>query len=99
MSFNKDQAHAERKRLEGDLRQTVFSKDKMWQMDCRSEGDERRRVQDYDKWKATKGKDGMTNAQKMERLTNINLKFKEAGLEGRSHDMDQVRSRKKIIYD
>ena len=99
-SFNKDAAHAERKRLESDLRGSIFSKDKMDQRDCKSEHDEHKRVNDYVEWKETRGRDGMTNEQKMNRYHEINREFKKQGIEGAQiHTSDQLRNKKRIIYE
>lgn len=100
MGFNKDQLHAERKRLESDLREGgMFSKDKMDQRDCQDEDHEHKRVSDYVKWQGTKGKDGMTNKQKQDKWHDINRKFKEHGEEGRLHTTDNLRERKPVRYD
>lgn len=98
-SFNKDSAHAERKRLEFELRGSIFSKDKMDQRDCKSERDEVKRVNDYVRWQKTKGRDGMTNEQKQNRWHEINRGFKQSGDEGRLHTSDDLRSRKNVKYD
>ena len=100
MGFNRDILHNERKRLEQDLREGgIFSKDKMWQMDCQDKDHEDKRVKDYVKWKEVKGKDGKTNEQKMNRWAEINREFKNQNIEGRPHDADQLRARQPIRYD
>lgn len=100
MGFNKDELHAERKRIENDLREGgIFSKDKMHQMDCKTKDDESRRVKDYVKWQESRGRDGRTNKQKMDRWAEINREFKKHGEEGRVHTIDDVRERKSVRYD
>lgn len=99
MGFDKDRLHNERRKIEADLKGTIFSKDKMDQRDCRDKDHEEKRVQDYVKWKNTRGTDGRTNAQKMERWGDINREFKQHGEEGRIHNPDQLRVKQSVKYD
>lgn len=99
--FNKDAAHQERKKIEQDLRNSgMFSKDKMDQRDCKDKDHEEKRVADYDRWKQAKDKQGMTNTQKQDRWHELNQQFKQHGIEGnKEHNTDQLRERKKIVYE
>jgi hypothetical protein len=89
----KDELHRERKEHISVLSETIFSKDKMNQRDCVDETQEKKRVQDYDKWKASK-KNGLTNEERMQRFGEINREFKKHGEEGNPHNIDQIREKK-----
>ena len=95
----KDQLHQERKNLEQDLRQTIFSRDKMNAHDCQTETEENRRVKEYDRWKQTKDSSGRTNEEKMRKWNEINREFKKHGEEGRLHSTDDLRQNKEVKYD
>jgi len=97
--MSKDQLHRLRKASEQELKKTIFSKDKMWQMDCRSKGDEEQRVRDYDRWKQSKNKLGITNDQTMSAWCECNREFKKRNEEGRLHSIDDIRHRKSVKYD
>lgn len=101
MGFNRDALHAERKKLESDLRSSgMFSKDQMDQRDCQDEDHEVKRVNNFVRWKETKDSKGRTNTQKQNRWHEINRKFKEQGIEGaKLHTTDQLREKKRISYE
>ena len=98
-SKDKDRLHYRRKELEGDLKQTIFSKDKMWCMDCQSDKEENKRAEDYITWKETKDKIGQTNEQKMAEWAGINRKFKEHNEESKPHDADELRKKENVKYN
>lgn len=95
----KDELHRRRKELESELRPTMFNKDQMMMRDCKSSAEEEKRVQDYDRWKATKDKTGKTNEDKLREFCDINREFKKHGEEGRKHDADDLRVSRQIRYD
>jgi len=97
--LHKDVIHRRRKEVEGELRKTMFSKDKMWQTDCRDKSDEKKRVEDYDRWKQTKTGLGKTNEQLMSEWGNLNREFKRRNEEGKPQCLDFVRARKNVKYE
>ena len=97
--MSKDELHHRRKFIESGLKETIFSKDKMEQRDCKDEDHENKRVADYDKWKQSKMTDGTTNEQAMKEFSVINKQFKKIGEEGRVHTMDDLRQRKAVKHD
>lgn len=94
----KDFLHKRRKELESDLKQTIFSRDKMNMRDCKTEADEEKRTAEYDAWRTYKDKTGKTNEDKMREWSEVNREFKKYGEEGRRHDVDQIRDNK-VKYD
>jgi len=97
--LHKDCIHHRRKLVEQELRKTIFSKDKMWQMDVKDKDGEDKRVQDYLKWKDTKTGLGKTNDQLMKEWSDLNKCMKRKGEEGRPMCVDFVRQRKSTKYD
>jgi len=97
--LSKDRVHYRRKVVEQELRKTIFSKDKMWQMDCHDKYSENKRVADYDKWKKTKTSLGKTNEQLMSEWGSLNKEMKSKGEEGRPQCLDFVRQRKSTKYE
>jgi len=98
-NYRKDILHRERKELENNLKETIFTKDQMNQVDCHNEQEENKRTQDYIKWKETKDNFNLTNEQKMARFHEINKEFKQHNEEGKSFDTDMLRQSKNIKYD
>ena len=96
---NKDWIHKRRKQVEGELRETIFNKDKMWQMDCRTKDDEEKRLSDYDRWKKTRTKLGKTNEELMAEWGTLNREMKRKGEEGKPQCLDFVRQRKSTRYE
>ena len=97
--LNKDRVHNRRKLVEAELRKTVFSKDKLQQMDCKSKDDEVKRVNDYRKWQKTRTGLGSTNDELMKEWGDLNREFKRRGDEGKAQCMDFVRQRKTTKYE
>ena len=97
--MSKDELHHRRKFLESGLKETIFSKEKMEQRDCKDKDQENRRTADYDKWKQSKMTDGTTHEQAMSEWSKINKQFKKIGEEGRLHTVDQLRERKAVKHD
>jgi len=96
--LSKDELHRKRKQLGAELKEGLFSKDKMEQRDCQDKDHEEKRVNDYVRWKETSVR-GQTNEQKMENWGKINKEFKRRGLEGKPQCMDFIRQRKNVRYD
>jgi len=96
---NKDWVHNRRRKVEQELRKTIFSKDKMWQMDCKTKDDERKRTKDYDQWKSTKTSLGQTNEKLMAEWGVLNREFKRRNEEGKPQCLDFVRGRKNVKYE
>ena len=72
----------------------------MEQRDCKDQDHEEKRVADFDRWRTTRGRDGMTNEQKQNRWCEINRKFKEHKVEGlKIHTTDELRKQKRISYE
>ena len=97
--MSKDELHHRRKFLEGGLKETIFSKDKMEQRDCHDEDHENKRVKEYNSWKQSKMTDGTTHEKAMSELSKINKTFKKLGEESRLHTMDDLRNRKAVKHD
>lgn len=97
--MSKDELHHRRKFIESGLKETIFSKDKMEQRDCRDTDHENKRVADYDKWKQSKMTDGTTHEQAMKEWSTINKTFKKLGEEGNLHNADQLRNKKSVKYN
>ena len=97
--MSKDELHHRRKFLEGGLKETIFSKDKMEQRDCKDEDHENKRTKDYDLWKKQKLSDGTINENAMAEWSKINKQFKKMGEENRLHTADQLRDRKAVKHD
>jgi hypothetical protein len=97
-SRRKDKLHKRRKVLETELRETIFSKDKMMMRDCKNEREEERRVVDYGEWKNFKDNTGKSNEDKLREWSEINREFKQHNEEGNKHDADQLRDKKPVNY-
>lgn len=97
--MSKDELHHRRKFIESGLKETIFSKDKMEQRDCKDEDHENKRVHEYDSWKQQKLKDGTTHEQAMREWSTINKTFKKLGEEGNLHNADQLRNKKSVKYN
>lgn len=91
-NLSKDELHHRRKRLEGELKNTLFSKDQMNWRDCQDKDARERRVKDY--MKAQRD-----NEPKMREWSNINREFKKRGIEGKPQCADFIRDRKSVKYD
>jgi len=98
-SRRKDELYRRRKEIESDLKQTIFSKDKMDMRDCHGEHDEAKRTAEYDAWKAQKDSKGISNEKKMSDWSEINREFKRNEEEGRVHSIDNLRNTKSVKYD
>ena len=96
---NKDFLHQRRKELEQDLKQTIFTKDQMNMVDCKSETEEHKRTLDFMRWQKTRDKSGKTNEEKQREWHNINRTFKKHNEEGRIHTTDDLRNSKQTKYD
>ena len=90
--MSKDEMHQRRKKLDAELRPTLFSKDQMNQRDCKTKDAEEKRVRDYMKQQ-------VVNEPKMKEWSEINREFKRRGEEGRLHTPDDLRNRKSTKYD
>lgn len=95
----KDILHRRRKELEGDLKQTIFSKDKMMANDCHTETEEEQRANEYDKWKRTKDVSGKSNEGKLKEWLEINREFKKHNEEGKPISADDLRQKKEVKYN
>lgn len=94
-----DELHRRRLFLEESMRPGLLSKEKMQQLDCKDEHEEEKRVEEYMNWTDSHTKTGKTNAENMEELHEINREFKRRGKEGKSFDMDIMRSTPKVKYE
>lgn len=96
--MSNDQLHNQRKQIECNLKEGIFTKDQMNQHDCRDDDQRVKRVADYDRWKQSSN-NGVTKETQMAQFGEINREFKRRGEEGRVHSMDDLRNRKSVKYD